>query len=79
MFKNTSDENQPSNINLGKVSLATLEGKMRVVEEEKFRKIDEKRLKKLKERDLPTAVAKQIEVNKKIVIIKFHNIHTKLK
>lgn len=42
---------------------------MRVVEEEKFRKIDEKRLKKLKERDLPTAVAKQIEINKKIVII----------
>lgn len=51
------------------MSLATLEGKMRVVEEEKFRKIDEKRLKKLKERDLPTAVAKQIEINKKIVII----------
>ncbi len=71
MFKNTSDENQPTNINLGKVSLATLEGKMRVVEEEKFRKIDEKRLKKLKERDLPTAVAKQIEVNKKIVKINF--------
>jgi len=45
------------NINIiGKVSLATLEGKMRVVEDEKFKKIDEKRLKKLKERDLPIAV-----------------------
>ena len=36
-------------------------------EDEKFKKIDEKRLKKLKERDLPTAIEKQIEINKKIV------------
>ena len=35
--------------------------------DEKFKKIDEKRLKKLKERDLPTAIEKQIEINKKIV------------
>lgn len=56
------------NINIiGKVSLATLEGKMRVVEDEKFKKIDEKRLKKLKERDLPIAVQKQIEINNRIV------------
>ena len=30
VFKNTADENPRTNLNLGKVSLATLEGKLRV-------------------------------------------------
>jgi hypothetical protein len=48
------------------VALHALEGKLRKQEEEKFKKIDEKRLKKLKEKDLPLAISKQIEINKKV-------------
>lgn len=58
VFKMTPDENPAPNLNLGKVSLQTLEGKIRQEEEDKFKKIDEKRLKKLRERDLPTAIEK---------------------
>lgn len=66
VYKHTPDENPIADINQSKVALHALEGKLRKQEEEKFKKIDEKRLKKLKEKDLPLAISKQQEINKKV-------------
>jgi len=66
VFKHGKEENPEVDLNQSKVALHSLEGKLRAKEEEKFKKIDEKRLKKLKEKDLPLAISKQQEINKKV-------------